>query len=83
MIRTIDFSNLFLRSLHQESASNGLLTQSVIEVLLAQRSLCRILPTPSRLAVADKFPCPEDLRVDNDYAAANSEKDTESLYSRD
>jgi hypothetical protein len=52
-------------------------TFSVIEVLLAPRSLCHILPTPFRLVVADIFPYPEDLRVDNDYAAANSEKDIE------
>ena len=50
---------------------------SVIEVLLAPRSLCHILPTPFRLVVAGIFPYPEDLRADNDYAAANSEKDTE------
>jgi hypothetical protein len=50
---------------------------SAIEVLPAPRSLCHILPTPFRLVVADIFPYPEDLRVDNDYAAANSEKDTE------
>jgi hypothetical protein len=50
---------------------------SVIEVQPAPRSLCHILPTPFRLVVVDIFLCPEDLRVDNDYAAANSEKDTE------
>jgi hypothetical protein len=29
------------------------------------------------MVVADIFPYPEDWRVDNDYAAANIEKDTE------